>query len=77
MSHSYQQEFLSELETGTELLQNHAQLVLGNTLSHSILQKMEADSQSARNQDHSFKVGVSDVSLMFSQQPQVCVKLFY
>uniref|UniRef100_H3D092 Uncharacterized protein n=1 Tax=Tetraodon nigroviridis TaxID=99883 RepID=H3D092_TETNG len=55
VSHSYQQEFLSELETGTEILQNHAQLVLGNALSHSILQKMETDSQSAHKQDNSFK----------------------
>uniref|UniRef100_A0A3B5AS55 EvC ciliary complex subunit 1 n=1 Tax=Stegastes partitus TaxID=144197 RepID=A0A3B5AS55_9TELE len=34
--------FLSELETGTELLQSHAQLVLGNALSHAIQQMMEA-----------------------------------
>ncbi|XP_056886026.1 evC complex member EVC-like isoform X1 [Takifugu flavidus] len=55
VSHSYQQEFLSELETGTELLQNHAQLVLGNALSHSIQQQMETESQSALKQDTSFK----------------------
>ena len=63
VSHSYQQEFLSELETGTELLQNHAQLVLGNALSHSILQKMKSDSQSAHKQDKSLKVCVSVISL--------------
>nr|XP_046240304.1 ellis-van Creveld syndrome protein isoform X2 [Scatophagus argus] len=41
VGHSFQQEFLSELETGTELLQSHAQLVLGNALSHAIQQMME------------------------------------
>ncbi|XP_041672290.1 ellis-van Creveld syndrome protein isoform X2 [Cheilinus undulatus] len=41
VGHSFHQEFLSELETGTELLQSHAQLVLGNTLSHAIQQKIE------------------------------------
>lgn len=42
VGHNFQQEFLSELETGTELLQTHAQLVLGNALSHAILGAMEA-----------------------------------
>ncbi|XP_008282721.1 ellis-van Creveld syndrome protein [Stegastes partitus] len=42
LGNSFQQEFLSELETGTELLQSHAQLVLGNALSHAIQQMMEA-----------------------------------
>ncbi|XP_029358357.1 ellis-van Creveld syndrome protein [Echeneis naucrates] len=41
VGHSFQQEFLSELETGMELLQSHAQLVLGNALSHSIQQMTE------------------------------------
>lgn len=69
MSHSYQQEFLSELETGTELLQNHAQLVLGNALSDSIQQKMETDSQSAHKQDNSFKVGDPDLTRMIQLSP--------
>nr|XP_020448214.1 ellis-van Creveld syndrome protein isoform X2 [Monopterus albus] len=42
VDHSFQQEFLSELETGAELLQSYAQLVLGNALSHAIQQIMEA-----------------------------------
>lgn len=42
VSHNFQQEFLSELETGAELLQTHAQLVLGNALSHAIQGAMEA-----------------------------------
>lgn len=42
VGHNFQQEFLSELETGTELLQTHAQLVLGNALSHAIQAAMEA-----------------------------------
>ncbi|XP_078804268.1 evC complex member EVC isoform X2 [Oryzias latipes] len=42
LEHSRQQEFLSELETAGELLQSHAQLVLGNALSHAIHQSMEA-----------------------------------
>ncbi|XP_034022936.1 ellis-van Creveld syndrome protein isoform X2 [Thalassophryne amazonica] len=41
LTHTFQQEFLSELETGTELLQTHAQLVLGNALSHAIRQMMQ------------------------------------
>uniref|UniRef100_A0A3P9KSG1 EvC ciliary complex subunit 1 n=1 Tax=Oryzias latipes TaxID=8090 RepID=A0A3P9KSG1_ORYLA len=42
LEHSRQQEFLSELETAGELLQSHAQLVLGNALGHAIHQSMEA-----------------------------------
>lgn len=42
VGHNFQQEFLSELETGTELLQTHAQLVLGNALSHAVQGAMEA-----------------------------------
>uniref|UniRef100_A0A1A8JX95 Ellis van Creveld syndrome n=1 Tax=Nothobranchius kuhntae TaxID=321403 RepID=A0A1A8JX95_NOTKU len=42
LGNNLQQEFLSELETATELLQSHAQLVLGNALSHAIQQRMEA-----------------------------------
>lgn len=42
VGHNFQQEFLSELETGMELLQTHAQLVLGNALSHAIQGVMEA-----------------------------------
>lgn len=42
VGHNFQQEFLSELETGMELLQTHAQLVLGNALSHAIQGMMEA-----------------------------------
>ncbi|XP_028261940.1 ellis-van Creveld syndrome protein isoform X2 [Parambassis ranga] len=58
LGNSFQQEFLSELETGTEILQNHAQLVLGNSLSHSIQQMMETpptDSQTLPKQDDSLK----------------------
>ncbi|CAJ1051563.1 ellis-van Creveld syndrome protein-like [Xyrichtys novacula] len=58
VGHSFQQEFLSELETGTELLQSHAQLVLGNALSHAIQQKMEtshAESQTSLKHDDSLK----------------------
>ncbi|KAK5600486.1 hypothetical protein CRENBAI_017478 [Crenichthys baileyi] len=42
LRNSLQQEFLSELETATELLQSHAQLALGNALSHAIHHRMEA-----------------------------------
>ncbi|KAF0035166.1 hypothetical protein F2P81_012924 [Scophthalmus maximus] len=41
VGHSFQQEFLSEQETGMELLQSHAQLLLGNALSQAIQQMME------------------------------------
>ncbi|XP_071350381.1 evC complex member EVC [Trachinotus anak] len=58
VGHSFQQEFLSELETGTELLQSHAQLVLGNALSHAIQQMMETppmESETSPNPDDSLK----------------------
>lgn len=61
MGHNFQQEFLSELETGTELLQTHAQLVLGNALSHAIQQMMEApppESETAPKRDDGDKVRV-------------------
>uniref|UniRef100_A0A3Q1EFI9 EvC ciliary complex subunit 1 n=1 Tax=Acanthochromis polyacanthus TaxID=80966 RepID=A0A3Q1EFI9_9TELE len=54
LGNSFQQEFLSELETGTELLQSHAQLVLGNALSHAIQQMMEApptETQTSKQDD--------------------------
>ncbi|CAN9512397.1 unnamed protein product [Ophioblennius macclurei] len=44
LGNNFQQEFLSELETGTEILQGHAQLLLGNALSHAI-QLMSCHSQ--------------------------------
>uniref|UniRef100_G3NZZ6 EvC ciliary complex subunit 1 n=1 Tax=Gasterosteus aculeatus TaxID=69293 RepID=G3NZZ6_GASAC len=55
VGHSFQQEFLSELETGMELLQGHAQLVVGNALSHAIRQMMQnppAESQTSPKQSH-------------------------
>ncbi|KAF7668589.1 hypothetical protein LDENG_00002110 [Lucifuga dentata] len=58
VSHSFQQEFLSELETGVELLQSHAQLLLGNALSHAIQQMMEApptETQTSPKQDSGLK----------------------
>lgn len=56
VSHSFQQEFLSELETGTELLQSHAQLVLGNALSHAIQKMMECQrSESLTPQEDGMK----------------------
>uniref|UniRef100_A0A672HVQ5 EvC ciliary complex subunit 1 n=1 Tax=Salarias fasciatus TaxID=181472 RepID=A0A672HVQ5_SALFA len=45
LGNNFQQEFLSELETGTELLQSHAQLLLGNALSHAV-QLMSSHSHS-------------------------------
>lgn len=56
MGHSFQQEFLSELETGTELLQSHAQLALGNALSHAIQQMMETPPTESQPDD-GLKVG--------------------
>nr|XP_057911288.1 evC complex member EVC isoform X2 [Doryrhamphus excisus] len=49
VSHSFQQEFLSELETGTELVQDHAQRLLGNAVSHAILQLMEGQASDSQN----------------------------
>uniref|UniRef100_A0A4W6C0P0 EvC ciliary complex subunit 1 n=1 Tax=Lates calcarifer TaxID=8187 RepID=A0A4W6C0P0_LATCA len=58
VGHSFQQEFLSELETGMELLQSHAQLVLGNALSQAIQQMMETpsvESQTSTKLDDNLK----------------------
>ncbi|KAM4741103.1 evC complex member EVC isoform 2-T2 [Anableps anableps] len=58
LENNLQQEFLSELETGTELLQSHAQLALGNALSHAIHHRMEAvptQSQTSSKHDLSLK----------------------
>ncbi|XP_042351685.1 ellis-van Creveld syndrome protein [Plectropomus leopardus] len=55
VGHSFQQELLSELETGMELLQNHAQLVLGNALSHGIQQTMETLPTESQKQDDGLK----------------------
>ncbi|XP_015249861.1 PREDICTED: ellis-van Creveld syndrome protein [Cyprinodon variegatus] len=41
LGNNLQQEFLSELESAMEILQSHSQLLLGNTLSHSIHHRME------------------------------------
>lgn len=65
VGHSFQQEFLSELETGTELLQSHAQVVLGNALSHAIQQMMEmlpTESQTSPKEDDGLKVGFRSFS---------------
>ncbi|XP_071369236.1 evC complex member EVC isoform X2 [Centroberyx affinis] len=65
VGHSFQQEFLSELETGAELLQSHAQLLLGNTLSHAIWQMMEAqpvESQTRPQQDDGLKRHLTEVA---------------
>lgn len=59
VGHNFQQEFLSELETGMELLQTHVQLVLGNALSHAIQGMMEApptESVTASTQGDEVKV---------------------
>ncbi|XP_051931742.1 evC complex member EVC isoform X2 [Hippocampus zosterae] len=58
VSHSFHQEFLSELETGTEILINHSQLVLGNALSFAVLRLMEgrlSESQSCSRRDDASK----------------------
>lgn len=62
VGHNFQQEFLSELETGAELLQSHAQLVLGNALSHAIQGMMEApptESVTASTPGDELKVSLS------------------
>ncbi|KAM9759637.1 evC complex member EVC isoform 1-T1 [Menidia menidia] len=59
LGNNLQQEFLSELETATELLQSHAQLVLGNALSHAIQQRMDTQSMQSKaspRQDDGLKV---------------------
>ncbi|KAM9409033.1 evC complex member EVC [Pholidichthys leucotaenia] len=58
LGNTFQQEFLSELETGTELLQSHAQLVLGNALSNAMQQMMKtlpSKSQTSAKSDNGLK----------------------
>ncbi|KAM4613908.1 evC complex member EVC [Polymixia lowei] len=65
VGHSFQQEFLSELETGTELLQSHAQLLIGNSLSHVIWGLMEAppiESQTFQERDTGWKRHLTEVA---------------
>lgn len=65
VGHSFQQEFLSELETGMELLQGHAQQILGNALSHAIQQLMEtqlSEAQTCSKQDYNMKVHLTEAA---------------
>ncbi|XP_036007357.1 ellis-van Creveld syndrome protein isoform X1 [Fundulus heteroclitus] len=65
LGNNLQQEFLSELETATELLQSHAQLVLGNALSHAIHRRMEAvptQSQTSPRHDLSLKQNLNEAA---------------
>ncbi|XP_029948182.1 ellis-van Creveld syndrome protein [Salarias fasciatus] len=58
LGNNFQQEFLSELETGTELLQSHAQLLLGNALSHAVQlmsSHSHSGSQTCYKQDNDLK----------------------
>lgn len=60
---TFQQEFLSELETGAELLQSHAQMLVGHALSHSIWQRMETCSHSGEPQtNHGWKCHLTEVA---------------
>ncbi|XP_037346801.2 evC complex member EVC isoform X1 [Pungitius pungitius] len=65
VGHSFQQEFLSELESGMELLQSHAQLVVGNALSHAIRQMMQnppAELQTSPQQDDGLKSHLTEAA---------------
>jgi len=62
VGHSFQQEFLSELDTGAELLQSHAQLLVGNALSHAVQQAMEAPPPAA-SPPHEAGLKVSGLSV--------------
>ncbi|XP_056130424.1 evC complex member EVC [Lampris incognitus] len=65
VGHNFHQEFLSELETGVELLQNHAQLLIGNAVSHAIWQQMEVQPYKSHNlpqQDSSCKCHLTEVA---------------
>ncbi|KAL7408672.1 hypothetical protein ABVT39_027281 [Epinephelus coioides] len=62
VGHSFQQELLSELETGTELLQSHAQLVLGNALSHAIQQMMMIPPTETQTQDDGLKQHLTEAA---------------
>ncbi|XP_061584632.1 evC complex member EVC [Cololabis saira] len=84
LENNLQQEFLSELETATELLQSHAQLVLGNALSHAIQQRMEAISShslTSPKQDHSLKhnlmEGAADSVYMTKDSLTALVQSYY
>lgn len=56
IGHSFQQEFLSELETGAELLQANAQQLVGHALSQSLWQQMDQAPPARPQPDHGRKV---------------------
>ncbi|XP_010879089.2 ellis-van Creveld syndrome protein isoform X1 [Esox lucius] len=62
IGHSFQQEFLSELETASELLQANAQLLVGHALSHSLRQQMDLTTPTGPQPDHSRKSQLTEVA---------------
>ncbi|KAM8867157.1 evC complex member EVC isoform 2-T2 [Synchiropus picturatus] len=62
---NFHQEYLSELETATEHLQSHAQLVLGNALSRAIerlMQNPAMESNTSHKQDIDFKTRLTEAA---------------
>uniref|UniRef100_A0A674DYL4 EvC ciliary complex subunit 1 n=1 Tax=Salmo trutta TaxID=8032 RepID=A0A674DYL4_SALTR len=61
IGHSFQQEFLSELETGAELLQANAQQLVGHALSQSLWQQMDQAPLARPQPDHGRKSQLTEV----------------
>ncbi|XP_053723594.1 evC complex member EVC isoform X3 [Synchiropus splendidus] len=62
---NFHQEYMSELETATEHLQSHAQLVLGNALSRAIerlMQNPAMESNTSHKQDTDFKTRLTEAA---------------
>ncbi|XP_023841311.1 evC complex member EVC isoform X2 [Salvelinus sp. IW2-2015] len=62
IGHSFQQEFLSELETGAELLQANAQQLVGHALSQSLWQQMDQAPPTRPQPDHGRKSQLTEVA---------------
>ncbi|CAB1354191.1 unnamed protein product [Coregonus sp. 'balchen'] len=62
IGHSFQQEFLSELETGAELLQANAQQLVGHALSQSLWQQMDQAPPARPQPDRGRKSQLTEVA---------------
>ncbi|KAJ7999660.1 hypothetical protein DPEC_G00196710 [Dallia pectoralis] len=62
IGHSLQQEFLSELETASELLQANVQLLVGHALSQSLWQQMDLGVTNGPRSDQGMKSQLTEVA---------------
>ncbi|KAG9345492.1 hypothetical protein JZ751_008636 [Albula glossodonta] len=62
ISQGFQQEFLSELDTGAELLQEHAQLLVGHALAQSVHQHSDAQPTPQQRPHNSRKLHLTEAA---------------